>query len=450
MKICNLLAAIAVAVSQSDEVNGSHFIQGGISMIDKDPNGNPSITINGVRNGPEWLSDLVDGADMTGKHGKDGRELKPEKSSKKKIVKRGKKNKKDSGSSCISKLQDTKGQSIKAITSLVEKSFKADTEKDLFVQTAKMCELTRMGNGIEGALKLVANDISSTFVFSDTPIRKDFIRSTSQFVSEFSTSFPSGDPNAAITFLSANDDAFEGPLVAILSKPKLTETGGISYNLLQSKDQNGTLSSESFFTNSDTVMFTDCSIFIDDAFTATIDAVKAVVDVKACNGVAAAVKSVLPSSLELDGGIAVDAAKEKCLTKAEPTPNTPNNGKVCTAICGKGEEYFQDVEIFLKQLQTDLTKFVNFTNSTILVDVTELNKQVDIANTTVADLLKAADANVDLRKVRLAKATQAVKDLEEAESEDEEKAAVDAAKVEADEAAKATDAGKSRTSLQFF
>ena len=47
-------------------------------------------------------------------------------------------------------------------------------------------------------------------------------------------------------------------------------------------------------------------------------------------------------------------------------------------------------------------------------------------------------------------ATQAVKDLEEVESEDEENAAVDAAKVEADEAAKATDAGKSRTSLQFF
>ena len=155
-----------------------------------------------MRNGPEWLSDLVDGADMTGKHGKDGRELKPEKSSKKKIVKKGQKNKKDSGSSCISRLQDTKGQSIKAITSLVEKSFKADTEKDLFVQTAKIYELTRMGKGIEGALKLVANDISSTFVFSDTPIRKDFIRSTSQFVSEFSTSFPSGDPNAAITFLS--------------------------------------------------------------------------------------------------------------------------------------------------------------------------------------------------------------------------------------------------------
>ena len=104
----------------------------------------------------------------------------------------------------------------------------------------------------------------------------------------------------------------------------------------------------------------------------------------------------------------------------------------------------------MKQLQTDLTKFVNFTNSTILVDVTELNNKVDMANTTVADLLKAADANVDLRKVRLAKATQAVKDLEEVESEDEEEAAVDAAKVEADEAAKATDAGKSRTSLQFF
>ena len=183
---------------------------------------------------------------------------------------------------------------------------------------------------------------------------------------------------------------------------------------------------------------------------ATIDAVKAVVDVKACTGVAAAVKSVLPSSLELDGGIAVDAAQKECLAKAEPTPNTPSTGRVCTAICGKGEEYFQDVEIFLIQLQTDLTKFVNFTNSTILVDVTELNKQVDIANTTVADLLKAADANVDVRKVRLAKATQAVKDLEEVESEDEEIAAVDAAKVEADEAAKATDAGKSRTSLQFF
>jgi len=233
MKICNLLAAIAVAVSQLVEVNGSHFIQGGISMIDRGPNGNPSITINDVRNGagnPEWLSDIVDGADMTGKHSKDGRKLKPakiskKKGSKKKIVKRGKKNKKDKG--------------------------------------------------------------NNTFIV---------------------------------------------------------------------------------------------------------------------------------------------------------LPNTPNNSTVCRAICGKGKEYFQDVEIFLKQLQTNLTKFLNFTNNTILADVTSVNNIVNITNTTVAGLLEGADVTVDLRKARLAKATQAVTDLNGALSEEEKVEAVEAAQAEEDAAGEATDA----------
>jgi hypothetical protein len=98
-------------------------------------------------------------------------------------------------------------------------------------------------------------------VFTTIPSRKEFVLPTAQFVTDFSVLFPDSAPNAAITFVSDDDGAFEGPLVAILSNPKLTN-GGISYDVEQSPDQNGVLSVEKFFKNSDVVTFTDCSFFI--------------------------------------------------------------------------------------------------------------------------------------------------------------------------------------------
>jgi hypothetical protein len=71
--------------------------------------------------------------------------------------------------------------------------------------------------------------------------------------------------------VSADDGAFEGPLVATISNAKLTNGGGISYDAEQSPDQNGVLSVEGFFKNSNVVMlFTDCSFFIDDASRAVL------------------------------------------------------------------------------------------------------------------------------------------------------------------------------------
>ena len=139
----------------------------------------------------------------------------------------------------------------------------ASKKKNLFVQTAMNCKLTWIG---VGKAKLVTDDISDTFQFAEIPFRDEEELSTSDFILGFPSFFPEGPPNAAITFVSSDDEdmALATPLVAIFSNPKMVG-GGISYDIEQSPNQNDVLSIESFFTNDDKAKFVTCSIFIDDA-----------------------------------------------------------------------------------------------------------------------------------------------------------------------------------------
>ena len=118
---------------------------------------------------------------------------------------------------------------------------------------------------------LVTDDISDTFQFADFPFRDEEELSTADFIQDFPRFFSKGPPNAAITFVSSDDEdmALATPLVAIFSNPKMVG-GGISYDIEQSPNQDDVLSIESLFTNGKKAKFLTCSIFIDDASVGTV------------------------------------------------------------------------------------------------------------------------------------------------------------------------------------
>ncbi|OEU07247.1 hypothetical protein FRACYDRAFT_251311 [Fragilariopsis cylindrus CCMP1102] len=134
----------------------------------------------------------------------------------------------------------------------------ASKKKFLFVQTGMNCELTLTG---DGKAKLVTDDISDTFQFADFPFRDEEELSTSDFILRFPRSFPKGPPNAAITFISSDDEdmALATPLVAIFSNPMMVG-GGISYDIEQSPNQDDVLSIESLFTNGNTTAIFHCKV----------------------------------------------------------------------------------------------------------------------------------------------------------------------------------------------
>ena len=136
-------------------------------------------------------------------------------------------------------------------------------KKNLFVQTGMNCKLTLIG---DGTAKLVTDDISNTFQFAEIPSRDEEELSTSEFILDFPRFFPEGSPNAAITFVSSDDEdmALATPLVAIFSNPMMAG-GGISYDIEQSPNQNDVLTIESLFADGPVVNFVTCSIFIDNA-----------------------------------------------------------------------------------------------------------------------------------------------------------------------------------------
>ena len=190
----------------------------------------------------------------------------------------------------------------------------ASKKKFLFVQTGMNCELTLIGGG---KAKLVTDDISDTFQFADLPFRDEEELSTADFIIGFPRSFPEGPPNAAITFISSDDEdmALATPLVAIFSNPKMVG-GGISYDIEQSPNQDNVLSIESLFTNGKKAKFLTCSIFIDDASLGTKVACSA-----AC-------------ALELTG------CEEACLASLIFPPAYPAcagacaaAGTICVALC---------------------------------------------------------------------------------------------------------------------
>ena len=100
-------------------------------------------------------------------------------------------------------------------------------------------------------------------MFSDRPYRIEMNKPTKEFVEKFDMMFGDDLPNAAITFVSEDGEQFTGPIVVTLSDPQMTSDGTISYNIEQSRNQDGVLSILSIFEHGSSVHFTDCSLFID-------------------------------------------------------------------------------------------------------------------------------------------------------------------------------------------
>jgi len=402
-----------------------------------------------------------------------GRQLKPASKmpTKKYIAKRSKKNRSSTDPTtisseddvtCRSELQDAKEETTRAIASFVETPSKVKPpEKDLFVQAATQCELTKRSSiaeqvrGEKAEFQLVTRAVSATTVFSDAPESKEYVQPTKSFVADFAEKFSTIKPNAAITFLSDDDDTEtfikRRPLVAILSNPTMTDTGGIRYDLEQSPDQQGVLSSASLFNNdanTKVVMFDDCTLFIDDALSEATAAIAeeaacraaATLGLDACNKTSiecdACNKTIIVNSLCND---AVAAAEKVCLANAAPTPGPPNNSSICQFICGQNKGYLGAVTNVTTNVQSKLSKFLNLINNTILANLTQINNDIVEVNTTLANLVTVANTNVELRKVRLEAATEALANANAAETEAELQANADQAKLEVDKSTEAAD-----------
>ena len=138
----------------------------------------------------------------------------------------------------------------------------SNTTSLLFVQIATSCELRQLEDGRVTVVGNVGND---TYVFSDRPQRLEYNIPTVDFVDMFSfnQTFQNNPPNAAITAVSNDSDQFGGPTVVILSNASMLADGSVSYDIMQSQEQDNELSLASFFETGSVVQFTHCSIFID-------------------------------------------------------------------------------------------------------------------------------------------------------------------------------------------
>jgi len=138
----------------------------------------------------------------------------------------------------------------------------SNTTSLLFVQIATSCELRQLEDGRVTVVGNVGND---TYVFSDRPQRLEYNMPTVDFVDMFSfnQTFQNNPPNAAITAVSNDSDQFGGPTVVILSNSSMLADGSVSYDIMQSQEQDNELSLASFFETGSVVQFTHCSIFID-------------------------------------------------------------------------------------------------------------------------------------------------------------------------------------------
>ena len=128
-----------------------------------------------------------------------------------------------------------------------EDSANAD-ESYLYIQTAGTCHLERtpLGQGFE--YFLVAALGESTYKFSDRPAMMEEVVATSDFVSDFASTFAGSPPNVGLTFVDEASGEFKDPVVVSASSP--TMTGGVTtYKIDQSPFQQGVESLDSLFNN---------------------------------------------------------------------------------------------------------------------------------------------------------------------------------------------------------
>ena len=120
---------------------------------------------------------------------------------------------------------------------------------------------------------LSATVSAATIAFAERPTRTALSVLTQDFVEEFAVLFETSNPNGALTFFSedaassssaAAASSLDGPLIAVLSEPKIVGTNvdstlDVEYTITQSDSQRAVGSIETFMDNT----FRSCSIFID-------------------------------------------------------------------------------------------------------------------------------------------------------------------------------------------
>jgi len=130
--------------------------------------------------------------------------------------------------------------------------------KVLFLQAGTDCALTPSATGIYTLRATVGTE---TIYFSERPDRLAGTMATQTFVEQFEDNFfVTSNPNVAITFTGDNSNT--GPLIVVLSQPRMVGSSIIEYTLMQSDSQGEVASIDQFAGMSDGI---SCSIFIDSA-----------------------------------------------------------------------------------------------------------------------------------------------------------------------------------------
>ena len=135
--------------------------------------------------------------------------------------------------------------------------------RDLVVQTGRGCSIEQQAQA-NGNYTLRATIGNETVLFSERPVRTAGTIATQEFVNRFEKLFATSNPNTAITFTGDNNNNNTGPLIVVLSRPKIAGTssdGGsniVEYTMTQSASQGAVISIEQFLK-----MSGSCSIFID-------------------------------------------------------------------------------------------------------------------------------------------------------------------------------------------
>jgi len=131
----------------------------------------------------------------------------------------------------------------------------APPPKLLFVQAGTDCVLNPSATK-SGEYLFRATVGTATTFFSERPDRLADTMTTEAFQNQFDHFFVASNPNVAITF--SGDNSNTGPLIGVLSRPRMVDSSIMEYTMSQSESQAKVASIDQFLKTSGS-----CSIFID-------------------------------------------------------------------------------------------------------------------------------------------------------------------------------------------
>ena len=125
----------------------------------------------------------------------------------------------------------------------------------MFLQTGTDCALTPSATSGEYLFRATVG--TATTYFSERPDRLAGTMMTQVFAEQFADNFfVTSNPNVAITF--SGDNSNTGPLIVVLSRPRMVSSSIIEYTMTQSSSQAKVATIDQFMETSGS-----CSIFID-------------------------------------------------------------------------------------------------------------------------------------------------------------------------------------------